>query len=144
MRKPVYGGWYQPQSNVALLNGQPLKYFNLLIAVTSSKEITLDIGQTIRQLRLAYGYTQSEFADIVGLSQSHLSLVEKGKRDLRQDSLERISEAFEMPVAMIMFMSMNEDDVPKSKRELFRRAKPVINRELTLIFPINGKKTSKP
>lgn len=104
----------------------------------------MNIGLTIRQLRLAYGYTQSQFAELVGLSQSHLSLVEKGKRVLRQDSLERISEAFEMPVAMIMFMSMDEDDVAPAKRALFRRAKPRIDRELTEVFPIHGQKPSKP
>lgn len=96
----------------------------------------VDIGSTIRRLRQLYGLSQIEFAKRAGISQSHLSFIEKGQRIAHQDVLEKIGNMLQIPVAMLMLMSMTEDDVPANKRQLFARARPKIDSVLKELFPM--------
>ena len=59
------------------------------------KEITVEqiIGKRIGQLRRAKGYTQQQFAEIIGLSTNYLSDIERGKSSARLDKLVTIINA---------------------------------------------------
>lgn len=50
----------------------------------------------LRGLRVREGYTQEDFSDIIGVSQSNLSKMELGKRPIGKIIAKRIEKAFGM------------------------------------------------
>lgn len=53
------------------------------------------IGKRIQKIRRAKGYTQQQFAEIIGLSTNYLSDIERGKSSARLDKLVAIINALE-------------------------------------------------
>lgn len=53
----------------------------------------MSVGEQIRQLRRESGLTLEEVAQKAGMQASNLSDIEKGKRDIRTKTLERIAAA---------------------------------------------------
>ncbi|HXC61191.1 MAG TPA: helix-turn-helix transcriptional regulator [Nitrospiria bacterium] len=51
------------------------------------------VGRRIRELR-GFDITQEEFAQRIGISQGHLSSVERGEKEMGAEILLRISQAF--------------------------------------------------
>ena len=60
------------------------------------------IGNRIKQLRLEHGMSLKELADKVGVTDSHLSRAENGKRGLQAKKLEQLARIFKVPVAELM------------------------------------------
>lgn len=52
-----------------------------------------NVGQCIKQCRIAKGMTQDELADMIGVSQNAIYLWEIGKRTPKKETLNRIYEA---------------------------------------------------
>jgi transcriptional regulator with XRE-family HTH domain len=98
----------------------------------------MNVGQTIKDLRVLFGFSQTSFANALGISQSHLSLVEKGKRTLHQDGLEKVGTILGMPIGLLYFLSMSPEDVPENRREVFIRTKPKVDELLKEIFPLGN------
>ena len=55
----------------------------------------LELGDRVRELRLAKGLTQSELADAVGISRSAITRLEGGGMDPRVDLLARLGCALD-------------------------------------------------
>lgn len=53
------------------------------------------IGKRIQKLRRTKGYTQQQFAEIIGLSTNYLSDIERGKSSVRLDKLVIIINSLE-------------------------------------------------
>jgi len=51
------------------------------------------IGKSLQQTRTARGLTQAELGALVGLPQSHISKIERGKTDFQWTTLEQIANA---------------------------------------------------
>jgi transcriptional regulator with XRE-family HTH domain len=51
----------------------------------------------MRKRRIALGLTQAEVAKLAGLTRSHYSKIERGKRDLNIDQVMSISKALNIP-----------------------------------------------
>lgn len=66
-------------------------------------ELTVEqaIGKRIQKLRKAKGYTQQEFAEMLGLSKNYLSDIERGKSSARLDKI----------VAIINLLGGSADEV---------------------------------
>lgn len=56
------------------------------------------IGKKIQQERKAAGYTQKTLADAVGITQSMISLIEKGETNFNLDILVKICNVLEICV----------------------------------------------
>ena len=50
------------------------------------------IGRRLRLIRMGRGYNQSEFAKLLGLSQTHLSNIENGKVSVTLGNLLKVAE----------------------------------------------------
>lgn len=87
----------------------------------------MNLGKSIKELRLKMGYNQDEFSTLVNMSQAYLSAIECGKKIPSTKAVEKISEFTEIPAAVIYFKSLDENDVIPSKRKAFEIIKKPLN-----------------
>lgn len=74
----------------------------------------MNIGQSIKQLRKERGISQKEFAKLVKISQTYLSLVESGKRDCTIHFLEIIAKGLNMPLSVLFWFASEKKDYPNA------------------------------
>ena len=65
------------------------------VCVQGEKTVEQIIGKRIQLLRKKKGYTQQQFAEIIGLSTNYLSDIERGRSSARLDKLVAIINALE-------------------------------------------------
>lgn len=53
-------------------------------------------GSTIREHREARDLTQDQLADAAGLNRAHISLIERGHRSVRLETIERLARALQV------------------------------------------------
>lgn len=63
----------------------------------NENKLLLEIGQRIKTIRTKKGLTQEQVAEIVGISQKHLSRIEKGYHNPRFDMIIKIANALNVP-----------------------------------------------
>ncbi len=69
------------------------------------KQYLLKIGDNIRTVRKQRGYSQEEFAEIVGFSRSYYTEIETGKRNISVLNLIKIIKALKVdPTELIGFL----------------------------------------
>lgn len=91
----------------------------------------LEIGSLIVKLRTKKGITQEVLAQTAGISQSYLSQIERGQKIPTIDSLQKISLALDIPFSILLFLLMDEDDIPNAKKDLFKRLSPLLKELMT-------------
>ncbi len=62
-------------------------------------ELSKQFGERLRDLRAAKGLSQEELADLAGLHRTHVSLIERNRRSVRLETLERLARALEVQPA---------------------------------------------
>jgi len=62
------------------------------------KSIRLIFGERVRELRLAAGLKQDEFADKCGFARSYLSRIETGGANPSLDAVQTLAVALKVPV----------------------------------------------
>ncbi len=65
------------------------------------------LAKKIKLLRAARGWSQETLAELCGFSRSYIANIESGKHNLSLDNLERIAEAFEVPIAELLNPDFN-------------------------------------
>lgn len=60
------------------------------------------LGKIVRESRETLGMNQKEFADMVGIVQSHVSMIEKGKRKPKLETLDKIAVAIGVDVETLI------------------------------------------
>ena len=60
------------------------------------------LAKKIRLLRAARGWSQETLAELCGFFRSYIANIESGKHNVSLDNLERIAEAFEVPIAELL------------------------------------------
>lgn len=75
-----------------------------------------NFGARIKQLRKAKGLTQEKLAERAGLETAYLGDVERGKRNLTIDNIEKIARGFKIePFRLFLFQLEGVDDTVESK-----------------------------
>lgn len=64
--------------------------------------INTQIGRRIRELRLAKGITQEQFADECQIHRSHMGEIERGEVNVTATSLQQIGVALQMPLSTLL------------------------------------------
>jgi len=72
--------------------------------ITSTRRI---LAKKIKLLRATRGWSQETLAELCGFSRSYIANIESGKHNLSLDNLERIAEAFELPIAELLNPDFN-------------------------------------
>lgn len=83
----------------------------------------MKIGKTIKLFRIQRGLNQAELAERAHISKSYISLVEKGTREPSLSNLEKLAEALNIPVSMIVFMSSDNSELQNISPELADKLK---------------------
>ncbi len=95
---------------------------NLTARTLSSEQIgrLQVLNESLKILRLYLGLTQSQLAKDLGISQSYVSEIERGEKDVTLDLLQKYSDKLEVPLSSLIFFAENLDGVPpKSQRRIF-------------------------
>lgn len=67
------------------------------------------LGEALRLIRTYHDLSQTQLCTELGLSNSHLSEMESGKKQPSLDVLNRYSERFNIPVSSLLFFSESLD-----------------------------------
>ena len=64
-------------------------------------DIELRFGKEVRELRLKLGLTQDELAAQAGLHRTYISDIERGRRNVSLQSIERIAQALNVSISCL-------------------------------------------
>jgi transcriptional regulator with XRE-family HTH domain len=87
----------------------------------------MNIGKIIKQARQDKNLKQKEFSIKCKISVTYLSQIENNKKEPALSTLQDISQALSIPLPLIFFMSLEENDVPENKKEFFKYIHPSLN-----------------
>jgi len=73
------------------------------------------LNEVLRLMRIFHDLTQKDLAEKLGMSKSHLSEIESGKKTPTLALLESYSQVFKIPVWVILFFSEENKDVDTEK-----------------------------
>lgn len=98
------------------------------------KTLNMKIGQALLKSRKYKGLKQTDAALRAGITQTYLSLIESGKKIPTVDVIENISDVYGIPFQIMMWHSLTEKEVRKSKLDIYRKLKPTIDNLIADIF----------
>ncbi|HRH56897.1 MAG TPA: helix-turn-helix transcriptional regulator [Chitinophagales bacterium] len=96
----------------------------------------MDLGNIIKNIRKQKGYTQSEFAVLCGITQTYLSQIESNLKEPNLSTLKSISEALALPLPILFFLSLTEEDVHPNKRKAFEIINPSVKSLVNEFFSV--------
>ncbi|MDM1397195.1 helix-turn-helix transcriptional regulator [Myroides odoratimimus] len=79
----------------------------------------MELGKAIREVRKKKGFTLVEMSDKTGISINALSLMEKGDTFPQKKSLEKVSEALNVPINYFLLLAVDQNDIEEDKRDIF-------------------------
>lgn len=74
---------------------------------------TVQIGERIKKLRKARGFTQFDLAEKVGLAESTISLLEAGKRKPSLQAINKLAEIFNVDPAHFITTDNESEENPR-------------------------------
>ena len=87
----------------------------------------MNLGETIKLLRKRNGLNQSQLAESCDITVTYLSLIENGKKEPTLSLLKTIANNLQVPLPILLFSALTEDDIPESRRVFFSVIKPSID-----------------
>jgi len=71
----------------------------------------MNLGSAIKQCRKVKKISQTELANLSGLSVSHLSLIESNKREPSVSAVNVIANALGIPVSVLVFLAAKDENL---------------------------------
>jgi transcriptional regulator with XRE-family HTH domain len=96
----------------------------------------MNLGIVIKDIRKRRGQTQQEFASTCGITQTYLSQIENNGREPNLATLKDISTSLEIPLPILFFLSLNEDDISPEKRKAFEIINPSVKSLINEFFRV--------
>jgi transcriptional regulator with XRE-family HTH domain len=81
-----------------------------------SKDAGLMINEALRLVRLYWGFSQTELAERLSISQSMISEIERGTKPASMDILERYSKNLGIRLSQLIFFAEELEGQPLAKR----------------------------
>jgi transcriptional regulator with XRE-family HTH domain len=98
----------------------------------------MNLGETIKLLRKRNGLNQSQLAELCEITVTYLSLIENGKKEPTLSLLKTIANNLQVPLPILLFTALTEDDIPEPRKELFSVIKPSIDSMLQNLIDSNA------
>ena len=96
----------------------------------------MDLGTIIKDIRKQKGQTQGELASLCDITQTYLSQIESNQKEPNLSTLKTISEKLNVPLPILFFLSMTEEDVPANKRKAFNIVSPSVKSLVNEFFAV--------
>ena len=80
----------------------------------------MNLGKAITAFRKKKGLSQKELASYCGLSANALCNIEKGHSFPSKETIESICHSLDISVGMLLFSSLDDNDIPPQKLEVFK------------------------
>jgi transcriptional regulator with XRE-family HTH domain len=96
----------------------------------------MNLGNTIQDIRKHKGYTQGKFALECGITQTYLSQIENNQKEPNLSVLKTIADKLLVPLPILFFLSITEEDVQPGKREIFKAIEPAVKKIIDEIFTV--------
>jgi transcriptional regulator with XRE-family HTH domain len=65
-------------------------------------DVLIRFGQKLRQVREQAGISQEKLAQLAGLHRTYVSSVERGKRNISLENIDRLARALGLPMARLV------------------------------------------
>lgn len=86
----------------------------------------MNLGNVIKNIRKQKGQTQGEFAESSGITQTYLSQIENNLKEPNLSTLKSISQSLDIPLPVMFFLSLTDEDIQTDKKESFELIKPSV------------------
>ncbi len=86
----------------------------------------MNIGNSIKKIRIDQGLSQGDLAERCGISQTSMSQIENGIKRPNPSNLKKICKVLRVPEAILYLYSLDENDVPKEKKEMYHLFYPTL------------------
>ncbi|WP_445455468.1 helix-turn-helix domain-containing protein [Flavobacterium sp. HNIBRBA15423] len=96
----------------------------------------MNLGTVIKDIRKQKGQTQTEFASSCGITQTYLSQIENNSKEPNLSTLKVISLNLDIPLPILFFMSLNEEDISPEKRKAFEIINPSVKSLINEFFKV--------
>lgn len=103
----------------------------------------MELGRIISLLIKRRNLTQVEVAKRIGKSTTALSQIINGTYNPNPDTLNKICKVLDVPLPVVYFLMISEDDVPEDNKEMYKLLAPNINDLLLKIFGIENEQLIK-
>ena len=94
----------------------------------------MNLGESIKSLRKRKNISQGELALSCKITQAYLSQIENNRKEPNLATLKTISKELDVPLPIIFYTAMSEEDIPDSKKEAFGMINPSLNNLISSIF----------
>lgn len=94
----------------------------------------LNLGNSLKELRKQKGISQQRLAELLECTQTHLSLVESGKKNFSSAMLDKLEEVTGIPAIVLMWRNLTVESISEEKQELFVQLKPALDTLIDTIF----------
>ena len=94
----------------------------------------MNIALAIKKLRKDSNIKQYVMAKDIGITQSYLSGIEQGKKIPSISTLQLICDYLNKPMPVLLWFGLSIEDVPESKRDIFKSIKPSFDELLKSVF----------
>ena len=91
-------------------------------------------GKTLKLFRTTKGLTQVEVAMSLDITPEYLSKLENDSKIPSMVLLNRISKVLGIPMQLLVFDSLEAEDLPLSKQATFEETKPLLTKLLNLLL----------
>lgn len=78
----------------------------------------MNIGRAIKLCRNQKDLSKTKLAELSGLSVSYITLLEQGKRDPNLSAIEKICQALQVPITVLMFLAADTEEKTGISTEL--------------------------
>ncbi|WP_367400233.1 helix-turn-helix domain-containing protein [uncultured Alistipes sp.] len=65
-----------------------------------AKQLSMDYGRRVRELRKEKNLTQRQLSEITGLKREYISLIEHGRTDMQLSTFLKIADALDVQISM--------------------------------------------
>jgi transcriptional regulator with XRE-family HTH domain len=96
----------------------------------------MNLGTVIKNIRKQKGQTQAEFASSCGITQTYLSQIESNLKEPNLSTLKEISNNLNIPLPIMFFLSLDENDVDPEKRKAFEIINPSVKSLVSEFFSV--------
>lgn len=94
----------------------------------------MTIGEVIKDLLDRKNISQKDLAGKIGKSTTAVSQIIKGAYQPNPETLEKIAAVLDIPVAIIHFLTISEEQIPEDKKQLFKFVAPTMENYIYEIF----------